>query len=373
MAAALAAATLAAAAEGLTAVVELAALLAVDDEGRVVAELLDLLNPELDFDEVEDGGLAGPLPGFVDASLLVVAVVVDALVTAGLGLALEVELALEGCLDTVVVVGVGRGLVAAGRGAVEDVGRFGSVLVSAATPATGLGLDGLVLGAGVLAGGLATPFSVGLVARGFLSPTLAVCCGCFTGRFKPSAGFSVVDLVGRAAAPTVEELGLAPAGLGAEEELVGLLGPALAVGLVVAAFPAVTAPAGLVVVLLAVLGPALLLATFPVVLLGEVLDEPSVEATPLLFGLVVGLDWGLMSGVGGSTDILGAFAGVGGSTVMLGGVSSAEVTVASSITPFSSPGEVSSSSTLVSVNISPSSTLLTNSGVLALVGVAGVI
>lgn len=264
MAAALAAATLAAAADGFTAVVELAALLAVDDEGRVVAELLDLLNPELDLDEVEDGGLlvagglAGPLPGFVDASLLVVAVV-DAFVTAGLGLALEVELALEGCLDTVVVgVGVGRGLAAAGRGAVDDVGRFGSVLVSAAALATGFGLDGLGLGRGVLAGGLATPFSVGLVARGFLSPTLAACCGCFTVRFSPSVGFSVVVLVGRAA---VEELGLVdPADLGAVEpvELVGLLGATLAVGLVVSAFPAVPTPPGFVVVLLAVLGPALL-------------------------------------------------------------------------------------------------------------------
>jgi len=268
LAAALAAATLAAAADGFTAVVELAALLAVDDEGRVVAELLDLLNPELDLDEVEDGGLlvagglAGPLPGFVDVSLLVVAVAeVDAFVTAGLGLALEVELALEGCLDTVVVVvGVGRGLAAAGRGAVDDVGRFGSVLVSAATLATGFGLDGLGLGRGVLAGGLATPFSVGLVARGFLSPTLAACCGCFTVRFSPSVGFSVV-LVGRAVAPTVEELGLVdPADFGAVEpvELVGLLGATLAVGLVVSAFPAVPTPPGFVVVLLTVLGPALL-------------------------------------------------------------------------------------------------------------------
>lgn len=263
MAAALAAATLAAAADGFTAVVELAALLAVDDEGRVVAELLDLLNPELDLDEVEDGGLlvagglAGPLPGFVDASLLVVAVV-DAFVTAGLGLALEVELALDGCLDTVVVVVVGRGLAAAGRGAVDDVGRFGSVLVSAAALATGFGLDGLGLGRGVLAGGLATPFSVGLVARGFLSPTLAACCGCFTVRFSPSVGFSVVVLVGLAA---VEELGLVdPADLGAVEpvELVGLLGATLAVGLVASAFPPVPTPPGFVVVLLAVLGPALL-------------------------------------------------------------------------------------------------------------------
>lgn len=87
-------------------------------------------------------------------------------------------------------------------------------------------------------------------------------------------------------------------------------------------------------------------------------------------GVAVGLDLG----VGGSTVILGAGAGVGvgGTTDILGGVSSAVVTIAS-ITPFSCPGEVSSSSTLVSVNISPSSTLLANSGVLALVGVAGVI
>lgn len=357
--------------------VELAALLAVDDVGRVVAELLDLLNPELDLDEVVDGGLVvggglvGPLPGFVDASLLVVAVVpdVDALVTAGLGLALEVELALEGCLDT--VLGVGRGLAAAGRGAVDDEGRLGSVLVSAATLPTGLDLDGLVLGIvvrGVLGGGLATPFSVGLVARGFLSPILGDCCGCFTVRLKASVVFSVVVLVGRAAAPTVEELGLDPDDLGAVE-LVGLLGPTFAVGLVVAALPAAAEPAGLVVVLFAVLGPALLLSAFPVDLLGEVFEEPSFEAAPFLFVVVVGLDWG----VGGSTDILGGFDGVGGSTFILGKISSAVVTVASSITPFSCPGEISSSSTLVSVNFSPPFTLLAKSGVLDRVGVAGVI
>ena len=47
LAAARAAATLAAAADGLTAAVEEVTLLAVDDVGLVVSELLDLLNPEL--------------------------------------------------------------------------------------------------------------------------------------------------------------------------------------------------------------------------------------------------------------------------------------------------------------------------------------
>ena len=43
-----------------------------------------------------------------------------------MGRALNVELAFDVCLDTV---GVGLGLVAGGRGAVEEVGRFGSGLV----------------------------------------------------------------------------------------------------------------------------------------------------------------------------------------------------------------------------------------------------
>lgn len=152
--------------------VEAAALLAGVEEGLVVAELLDLLNPVLDLVAVEAtfgaaGALVAPGTGLLLASLLVVAVVV--LATAGLGRALDVELALDGCLDTV---GVGRALVAGGRGAVEEVGRFGgSDLVSAILLSVGLGLDGIVLGTVDLGAGLAGPFSVGLVARGFLSAT----------------------------------------------------------------------------------------------------------------------------------------------------------------------------------------------------------
>ena len=99
MAAALAAATRDAAAVGFTAVVEAAALLAVvDDEGLVVAELLDLLSPVPVLVGAVDALGAAPGAGLLAATLLVVAVVV--LDTAGLGLALEVELALDGCLDT---------------------------------------------------------------------------------------------------------------------------------------------------------------------------------------------------------------------------------------------------------------------------------
>jgi len=125
--AARAAATLAAAADGLTAVVEEVALLAVDDIGLVVAELL---NPELDLDDVVAGFGAGVLvtpvadDGLLVAALLVVAE--EAFDTPGLGRALDVELAFDACLDTV---GVGLGLVAGDRGAVEEVGRFGSGLV----------------------------------------------------------------------------------------------------------------------------------------------------------------------------------------------------------------------------------------------------
>ena len=131
MAAVRAAATLAAAADGLTAVVEEVALLAVDDIGLVVAELLDMLNPELDLDDVVAGfdGAGVLVTPVADDGLLVAALLVvadEAFDTAGLGRALDVELAFDACLDTV---GVGLGLVAGGRGAVEEVGRFGSGLV----------------------------------------------------------------------------------------------------------------------------------------------------------------------------------------------------------------------------------------------------
>ena len=108
MAAVRAAATLAAAADGLTAVVEEVALLAVDDIGFDGAGVL--VTP------ADDGLLA--------ATLLVVAD--EAFDTPGLGRALDVELAFDACLDTV---GVRLELVAGGRGAVEEVGRFGSGLV----------------------------------------------------------------------------------------------------------------------------------------------------------------------------------------------------------------------------------------------------
>lgn len=186
LAAALAAATLAAAADGLTAVVEVTALLAVDDAGLFVAELLDLLIPELAFEDVEaglDGVLTGPLVVvdclLVEGLLLVVADD-DVFATPGRGgRALEVELALDGCLDTV---GVGLGLVTGGRTVVEEVGRFGSTLVSGALFSVGLGLDGLVLGTGGLVDGFVVPFSVGLVASGFLSAALDTCTAGLVGR-----------------------------------------------------------------------------------------------------------------------------------------------------------------------------------------------
>ena len=102
----------------------------MDDVGLVVAELLDLLNPELDLDDVDAGfDGAGVLvtpadDGLLAATLLVVAD--EAFDTPGLGRALDVELAFDACLDTV---GIGLGLVAGDRGAVEEVGRFGSGLV----------------------------------------------------------------------------------------------------------------------------------------------------------------------------------------------------------------------------------------------------
>ena len=141
LAAARAAATLAAAADGLTAVVEEVALLAVDDIGLVVVELL---NPELDLDDVVAGfdGAGVLVTPVADDGLLVAALLVvadEAFDTAGLGRALDVELAFDACLDTV---GVGLGLVAGGRGSVEEVGRFGSDLVCKVLVSVGLCLDG---------------------------------------------------------------------------------------------------------------------------------------------------------------------------------------------------------------------------------------
>ena len=191
LAAALALATLSAAADGFTAE-EVAALLAVAD-GLVVAELLDLLKP-VDLVVVEDVGLgvaaalAVPATGLfvVEATLFVVEVVLG---TEGLGLALEEELALDGCLDTVGLL-VALDLVAGGRGVADEVGRFGgSVLVSA-----GLGLDGMVLGTAGFAVGLVGPFSAGLAASGFLSVPRAVVFKGLVGRLAASVGLTVSDV-----------------------------------------------------------------------------------------------------------------------------------------------------------------------------------
>jgi len=221
LAAARAAATLAAAADGLTAVVEEVALLAVDDVGLVVAELLDLLNPELDLDDVDAGfDGAGVLitpvadDGLLPTALLVVAD--EGLDTPGLGRALDVELAFDACLDTV---GVGLGLVAGGRGAVEEVGRFGSGLVSKVLVSVGLGLDGLVLGAGGFVDGFVAPFSVDLTTSGFLSATFGL-AGRLVGSGL-SAGFTV-----RPDAPTVDDVGRDPDDLGGAD-VEGFAGPVL--------------------------------------------------------------------------------------------------------------------------------------------------
>jgi len=326
LAAALAAATRDAAAVGFTAVVEAAALLAVvDDEGLVVAELLDLLSPVPVLVGAVDALGAAPGAGLLAATLLVVAVVV--LDTAGLGLALEVELALDGCLDTVVLP-LALDLVAGGRGAVEEVGRFGgSDLVSAVLISVCFGLDGMVLGTVGFVVGLAGPFSDGLVARGFLSVVRAVDVKGLVGRFAASVGLVVsaagfVGLVvllarptgllaseGLGLAPTVEEVGLDPADLGAVV-VVGF-DPGLAVA-PTADLVAVVFACG-VAVLLAVGVPALL------VLPGLGLLEPAdlaaaVGPLGVLFGVFVGRGF---SGVGsvvvmlGTTATAGAAAGSG--------------------------------------------------------------
>lgn len=386
MAAALAAATREAAAVGLTAVVEAAALLAVVKEGLVVAELLDLLKPVPDLVAVgvtlgAAGVLVAPGVGLLVASLLVDAVVVFA--TAGLGLALEVELALDGCLDTV---GVGLALVAGGRGAVE-VGRFGgSDLVSPVLLSVGLGLDGMVLGTVDLGAGFAGPFSVGFVARGFLSATFVVCVEGFVGRLVASDTLSA-GLVPRLAAPTVEDVGLEPADFGAEV-VAGLVGPVLAeapvveeVGLEPAALDAVVvgfaapalavaATAGLGVVLLTWDGPALLVeGVLPPGLVGLALTEPGAVLAAVVGPLGVAVfDLVEFSGVGGSTAILG-FSGVGSVVVMLG------TGTASGLATGSGSAELSFSSNTSDSMVSSFSSGAVNvfSGVLALVGVAGVI
>lgn len=365
--------------------VEAAALLAVVEEGLVVAELLDLLNPVLDLVAVEAtfgaaGALVAPGIGLVLASLLVVAVVV--LATAGLGRALDVELALDGCLDTV---GVGRALVAGGRGAVEEVGRFGgSDLVSDILLSAGLGLDGMVLGTVDLGAGLAGPFSVGLVARGFLSATFVFCVEGFVGRLVASDTFSA-GLVPRLAAPAVAEVGLEPADLGTEV-VAGLGGPVLAeapvveeVGLEPAALEAVAAgfaatalsvtpTAGLGVELLAWEGPALLVAgVLALDLVGLALAEPGAVLAVIVGPLgVVVLDLVEFSGVGGSTAMLG-FSGVGSVLVMLGTVTESVLDSGSGVFSFSSNTSDSMISSFLSGDVNAFS------GVLALVGVAGVI
>jgi len=334
LAAARAAATLAAAAEGLTAVVEVAALLAVDDVGLVVAELLDLLNPELDFDDVDAGfDGAGVLEtpvaddGLLVASLLVVAD--EGFVAPGLGRALDVELAFDGCLDTV---GVGLVLVAGGRGAVEEVGRFGSALVSRGLFSVGLGLDGLVRGAGGLVDGFVAPFSTDLATSGFLSATLDTCVVGLTGRLVGS-GLSAGLLAVRPAVPTVDDVGRDPADFGAVD-VVGLAGPVFedaatddglvpatlevdVVGLETPVLEAGELTAGLLVVLFA--GLALLVAPWglPAGLLGLGLEDPEDLAAVLTFASFASV---LISGVAGSMVILG-FSGVGSVTTVLGGTS----------------------------------------------------
>jgi len=178
-AAALAAATLAAAAVGLPAVVEVAARLGVPDMGLVVAELLDLLRPGPLFVVVAAllvvvlatlvaGTLFTDTVGLLAATLLVVEVLVVALAV-GLGRALEVELALDGCRETDLLL-VELGLVDGGRETLEEVGRFGgSVLVVAVLASVSLGLDGMVLDVVRLVVGLDGPFSDSLLERGFLS------------------------------------------------------------------------------------------------------------------------------------------------------------------------------------------------------------
>jgi len=226
LAAARAAATLAAAADGLTDVVEEVTLLAVDDVGLVVAELLDLLNPELDLDDVDagfDGAGVLEIPvaddGLLAAALLVVAD--EGFDTPGLGRALDVELAFDACLDTV---GVGLGLVAGGRGAVEEVGRFGSGLVSKVLISVGLGLDGLVLGAGGFVDGFVAPFSVDFTTSGFLSATFDTWVVGLAGRLVGS-GLSA-GLAVRPDAPTVDDVGRDPDDLGGAD-VEGFTGPVL--------------------------------------------------------------------------------------------------------------------------------------------------
>jgi len=331
LAAARAAATLAAAAEGLTAVVEEAALLAVDDVGLVVAELLDLLSPELDLDDVEagfDGAGVLDIPvakdGLFETTLLVVAD--EGLATPGLGLALDVELAFDGCLDTV---GVGLGLVAGGREAVEEVGRFGSTLVSTVLVSVGLGLDGLVRGAGGFVDGFVAPFSVDFAASGFLSATLDTCGVGLAGRLVGS-GLSA-GLAVRPEAPTVDDVGRDPANLGAVD-VKGFAGPVLEGAVTdddlvpatlevdVVGFEAPVLEAGALTDLLVELfaGLALLVDPWglPEGLFGLVLEDPGGLEGSLTFESFGSV---FTSGVAGSIVILG-FTGVGSVVITAGGI-----------------------------------------------------
>jgi len=328
LAAARAAATLAAAAEGLTAVVDAAALLAVDDVGLVVAELLDLLSPELDFDDEEagfGGGWVLDVPvaedGLFVTTLLVVAD--KGLATPGLGLALDVELAFDGCLDTV---GVGLGLVAGGRGAVEEVGRLGSTLVSWVLVSVGLG--GLVCGAGGFVDAFNAPFFVDFAVSGFLSATLNTCGVGLAGRLVGS-GLSA-GLAVRAEAPTVDDASREPANLGAVEGN-GFNGPVLegavtdddllpaALEVDVVGFEAPVLETGALADLLVELfaGLALLVDPWglPEGLFGLVLEDPGG-----LVGSLTSISFGsdLVSGVAGSMVILG-LTGDGSVVTMVGG------------------------------------------------------
>merc|ERR1719318_2293738 len=237
-----------------------------------------------------------------------------------------------------------------------------------------LGLDGMVLGTVDLGAGLAVPFSVGFVARGFLSATLVVCVEGFVGRLVASDTFSP-GLVPRLAAPTVEEVGLEPADLGTDVAA-GLVGPVLAeapdveeVGLEPAALEAVAvdfvAPAlavaptaGFGVVLLTWDGPALLVdGVLLVDLVGLDLAEPGAVLAPVVGPLGVAV-----------FDLV-EFSGVGGSTAMLGSVTASGLVSGSGSAVFSFSSNTSDSM----VTSFLSGAVNAFSGVLALVGVAGVI
>ena len=189
MAAALAAATLSAAAVGLTAVEDVAALVELADvvlfsPGPLLvlvavaeASLLEdvvCLNEEDEVRVLVSLEAAGV--GFLASSPALAAVVgllgleaaPPCLVTldAGFGLLLEAELALEVCLDTP---GVAEAVLLVGR--VEEVGRRGGILSLVSV----LGLERSVLGtAGFLVAESGLE-GIGFLSKGLVAPVLGVC------------------------------------------------------------------------------------------------------------------------------------------------------------------------------------------------------